>query len=67
MQIGLFLGVLVPPNTPQFLLAAARGAEARGFHMFEAEARSFRVITYAWDAAGLGVVAEREFPRRAIA
>jgi 3',5'-cyclic AMP phosphodiesterase CpdA len=44
-----------------------RHAEARGFHMFEAEARSFRVVTYAWDAAGLGVVAEREFPRGAIA
>src|SRR4051812_11224999 len=32
MHIGLFLGAFVPPNTPAFLLAAARGAEARGFH-----------------------------------
>lgn len=32
MHIGLFLGAFVPPNTPEFLLAAARGAEARGFH-----------------------------------
>jgi probable F420-dependent oxidoreductase len=32
MHIGLFLGAFVPPSTPEFLLAAARGAEARGFH-----------------------------------
>ncbi len=32
MRFGLFLGAFVPPNAPAFLAAAARGAEARGFH-----------------------------------
>lgn len=32
MHIGLFLGAFVPPTTPAFLAAAARGAEERGFH-----------------------------------
>lgn len=32
MHIGLFLGAFVPPSTPSFLAAAARAAEARGFH-----------------------------------
>ena len=32
MHIGLFLGAFVPPSTPTYLAAAARAAEARGFH-----------------------------------
>ena len=32
MHIGLFLGAFVPPVSPAFLAAAAKGAEARGFH-----------------------------------
>jgi probable F420-dependent oxidoreductase len=32
MRIGLVLGVFVPPSSPAFVAAAARAAEARGFH-----------------------------------
>jgi probable F420-dependent oxidoreductase len=32
MHIGLVLGVFVPPSSPAFVAAAARAAEARGFH-----------------------------------
>lgn len=32
MHIGLFLGAFTPPITPALLAAAAKGAEARGFH-----------------------------------
>ena len=45
-----------------------RRGEARGLHLFEADERSLRVLTYAW-AAGLGSqgswaqIADRRFPR----
>jgi probable F420-dependent oxidoreductase len=32
MKIGLILGAFVPPSSPAFLAAAARGAQERGFH-----------------------------------
>ena len=32
MKIGLFLGAFWPLSTPEFLVKAATGAEARGFH-----------------------------------
>ncbi len=32
MKVGLFLGAFYPHVTPDYLAAAARGAEARGFH-----------------------------------
>ncbi len=31
MRIGLFLGLAVPPATPEFLLRVAKGADERGF------------------------------------
>lgn len=40
-----------------------RHAEARGFHLFEANTASFRALTFAWTQAGLVEIARRSFPR----
>jgi 3',5'-cyclic AMP phosphodiesterase CpdA len=40
-----------------------RRGEARGLHLFEADERSLRVVTYAWTSGDWCVVADRRFPR----
>ena len=40
-----------------------RRGEARGLHLFEADERSIRVLTYAWDEQRWAQIADRRFPR----
>ena len=40
-----------------------RRGEARGLHVVEADERSLRVLTYAWDGARWARIADRRFPR----
>jgi 3',5'-cyclic AMP phosphodiesterase CpdA len=40
-----------------------RRGEARGLHVFEAEERSLRVLTYAWAETRWARIADRRFPR----
>src|ERR671911_546121 len=40
-----------------------RRGEARGLHLFEAEERSIRVLTYAWAETSWAQIADRRFPR----
>jgi 3',5'-cyclic AMP phosphodiesterase CpdA len=40
-----------------------RRGEARGLHVVEADERSLRVLTYAWDEARWARIADRRFPR----
>ena len=42
---------------------AWRRGEARGLHLFEADDRSIRVLTYAWQGDGWAQIADRRFPR----
>lgn len=42
----------------------SRHAEACGVQVYEADRERLRVVTHAWTGGGLGVVAERVFPRR---
>ncbi len=40
-----------------------RRGEARGLHVYEADEREIRVLTYVWRDGGFGLTAERRFPR----
>jgi 3',5'-cyclic AMP phosphodiesterase CpdA len=40
-----------------------RRGEARGLHLFEADERSLRVLTYAWAEGRWAQIADRRFPR----
>jgi 3',5'-cyclic AMP phosphodiesterase CpdA len=40
-----------------------RRGEARGLHLFEADERSIRVLTYAWAETRWAQIADRRFPR----
>ena len=40
-----------------------RRGEARGLHLFEADDRSLRVLTYAWAETAWAQIADRRFPR----
>ena len=40
-----------------------RRGEARGLHLFEADERSLRVVTWAWTGSDWCVIGERRFPR----
>jgi len=42
-----------------------RRGEARGLHLFEADERALRVLTYAWVEQGWALIADRRFPRGA--
>lgn len=42
-----------------------RRGEARGLHVYEADERELRVLTYLWRGGGFGLAAERRFPRGA--
>ncbi|HEY7198111.1 MAG TPA: metallophosphoesterase [Gaiellaceae bacterium] len=42
-----------------------RRGEARGLHLFEAEERSLRLVTYAWAEHRWAAIADRRFPRGA--
>ena len=56
---GLVLAVAPGLGRPR----PTRHAEARGFHLFEADAETLRAVTYAWTSAGLAEIAERTFRR----
>ncbi len=40
-----------------------RRGEARGLHLFEADERTIRALTYAWNGEGFTEIADRRFPR----
>jgi hypothetical protein len=40
-----------------------RRGEARGLHLFEADERTLRVLTYAWVDGDWALIADRRFPR----
>jgi 3',5'-cyclic AMP phosphodiesterase CpdA len=42
-----------------------RRGESRGLHLFDADERTLRVLTYAWVEHGWTLIADRRFPRRA--
>ena len=42
---------------------ARRKGEARGFHLYEADEQTLRVLTHAWHGDEWALIAERRFPR----
>jgi hypothetical protein len=40
-----------------------RRGEARGLHLYEADEKSLRVLTYAWAETSWAQIADRRFPR----
>ena len=40
-----------------------RRGESRGLHLFEADERTLRMLTYAWVDHGWAQIADRRFPR----
>jgi hypothetical protein len=40
-----------------------RRGEARGLHLYEADDRSLRVLTFAWAETSWAQIADRRFPR----
>jgi probable F420-dependent oxidoreductase len=68
MLLGLFLGAFVPPTTPEFLVAAAQAAEARGFNslwlgehvvLFDTYAKEYPYnATGAFPVSGVGGLVE---------